>query len=241
MRLLLGSLFALVVAAVVGLGATWLALTRGTAFGALTIGAWTAWPKTGTPDIDPYARATIARSGELPIGSATASPSSRRDRRQRPAARRPLRRRLISGITPQARFWTLTLYDPRRRAGRQLGRPPGLHQPGDRAPRRRQLRDRRRRRARSPATGCRPAASSATCWCCGSTTPPVGVATTRGREAPMPAVDASGAAHDPLAALAARRRAARRHRASRDGPDPAAHRDAGRLFAAGADRARSIR
>ena len=39
-----------------------------------------------------------------------ASPSSRR--RTTPGAlRRPLRRR-SSGLTPQARFWTLTLYDP---------------------------------------------------------------------------------------------------------------------------------
>ena len=69
MRLLIGFLFSFAVAAVFGLGLTQFALTRGTAFGAITIGAWTAWPKTGTADIDPYARAAIARSGELPIGS----------------------------------------------------------------------------------------------------------------------------------------------------------------------------
>ena len=34
---------------------------------ALTIGSWTAWPKTGTVDADPYARAAIARIGRLPI------------------------------------------------------------------------------------------------------------------------------------------------------------------------------
>jgi hypothetical protein len=67
-RLLLGSVFALAVAALVGLGATWLALSRGTAFGPVTIGAWTAWPKSGTREVDPYARAAIARSGELPLG-----------------------------------------------------------------------------------------------------------------------------------------------------------------------------
>ena len=66
MRLLFGTLFALIVAAVVGLGATYLALSRGAAFGPLTIGAWTAWPKTGTADADPYARASIARAGRLP-------------------------------------------------------------------------------------------------------------------------------------------------------------------------------
>ena len=48
MRLLLGSLFALAVAALVGLGTTWVALTRGTAFGAVAVGAWTAFPKSGT-------------------------------------------------------------------------------------------------------------------------------------------------------------------------------------------------
>ena len=69
MRLLLGSLFAFAIAAAIGLGLTWTALTHGTAYGGVTIGAWTAWPKNGTPGIDPYARAIVARSGELPIGS----------------------------------------------------------------------------------------------------------------------------------------------------------------------------
>ena len=69
MRLFLGSCFTLLIAAVLGLGATWFTLTRGVAFSPLAIGAWTAWPKSGSVDIDPYARATIARSGELPTGS----------------------------------------------------------------------------------------------------------------------------------------------------------------------------
>ena len=43
--------------------------TRGTELGTLTIGAWTARPRTGTVDIDPYSRATITRNGELPIGT----------------------------------------------------------------------------------------------------------------------------------------------------------------------------
>ena len=117
MRLLLGSLFALAVAAVVGLGTTWLTLSRGTAFGAVTIGAWTAWPKTGTRDIDPYARATIARSGELPVGSGDGVAFLA----QADDSGRPLDGRcdvLVSGTTPQARFWTLTLYDPQ---GRLIG------------------------------------------------------------------------------------------------------------------------
>ena len=110
MRLLIGFLFAFAVAAAFGLGLTQFALTRGTAFGAITIGAWTAWPKTGTSDIDPYARAAIARSGELPIGSGdgVAFFASSDD------AGRPLDGRCmvtIAGTTPAARFWTITLYD----------------------------------------------------------------------------------------------------------------------------------
>src|SRR5215468_7516068 len=68
MRLLFGSCFTLLIAAALGLGATWFTLTRGVAFGALTIGAWKAWPKSGSADIDPYARAMVARTGELPTG-----------------------------------------------------------------------------------------------------------------------------------------------------------------------------
>jgi hypothetical protein len=110
MRLLIGLLFSFAVAAIFGLGLTQFALTRGTAFGAITIGAWTAWPKTGTADIDPYARAAIARSGELPIGSGdgVAFFASTDD------AGRPLDGRCtvtLAGTTPAARFWTITLYD----------------------------------------------------------------------------------------------------------------------------------
>jgi hypothetical protein len=113
-RLLLGALFAFTVAAAIGLGLTWLALTEGTAYGGVTIGSWTAWPKTGTPGIDPYARAIVARTGELPVGSGdgVAFYAFTDDRGS------PLDGRcdvVLDGITPQARFWTLTLYDPEGR------------------------------------------------------------------------------------------------------------------------------
>lgn len=110
MRLILSSLLVLVIATVVGLGATWTTVTRGTDFGTLTIGAWTARPRVGTTEINPYARASVARSGELPLGTgdgiafiATADDN-----------KRPLDGRCditVSGVTPPARFWTLTLHD----------------------------------------------------------------------------------------------------------------------------------
>lgn len=110
MRLLLGSLFALAVAAFVGLGATYLALTRGAAFGALTIGSWSAWPKTGTVDAEPYARATIARTGQLPIalGDGVSFTAQADDNGKLLDGRCDV---ALSGITPAARFWTLTLYN----------------------------------------------------------------------------------------------------------------------------------
>lgn len=109
MRLLIGTLFTLVIAAIVGLGATYLALSHDTSFGAMTIGRWTAYPKTGTTDIDPYARALLARTGRLPIalGDGVAF-IARTDDKGRPLDGRC--NVMLSGVTPAARFWTLTLY-----------------------------------------------------------------------------------------------------------------------------------
>ncbi|MGM4906593.1 DUF1214 domain-containing protein [Tardiphaga sp. 866_E4_N2_1] len=114
MRLIFLTLLALAIATAVGLGLTWTTATRGTDLGTLTIGAWTARPRTGTSEIDPYARASIARSGELPIGTGdgvtfTATADDKK---------KPLDGRcdiVVSGVTPAARFWTLSLYDTKGR------------------------------------------------------------------------------------------------------------------------------
>ena len=111
MRLLIGLLLAFAVAASVGLGTALFALQEGMPFGAFKVGAWTAWPRTGTPDIDPYARALVARSGELPMGAGdgVAFVATRDDDGAVLDGRCDV---VVSGITPQARFWTLTVYDP---------------------------------------------------------------------------------------------------------------------------------
>ncbi|MBV8696897.1 DUF1214 domain-containing protein [Bradyrhizobium sp.] len=110
MRLLFVTVLALSLATFVGIGTTWMTATKGTDLGTLTIGSWTARPKTGTADIDPYSRATIVRNGELPIGTGdgVAFTTASDDKK------RPLDGRcdvVLSGVTPPARFWTLTLYD----------------------------------------------------------------------------------------------------------------------------------
>jgi len=109
-RLLAGLFLSFAVAAVVGLGSTFFALTQGTAFGAFTIGAWTSWPRTGTVNIDPYARATAARSGALPVGSGdgVAFFASVDDSGRALDGRCDV---VVAGAAPQARFWTITLYD----------------------------------------------------------------------------------------------------------------------------------
>lgn len=110
MRLLTGTLFALAVATFVGLGMTYFALSRGAAFGALTIESWTAWPKSGTNDADPYARASIARTGRLPValGDGVSFTLRADDTGKALDGRCNV---AISGITPAARYWTLTLYN----------------------------------------------------------------------------------------------------------------------------------
>ncbi|HXH44953.1 MAG TPA: DUF1214 domain-containing protein [Bradyrhizobium sp.] len=110
MRLILITLTALLLATAVGLGATWMTTTRGTEIGALSIGPWTARPRTGTADVDPYSRATIVRNGELPIGTGdgVAFTATTDDRKKALDGRCDV---VVSGVTPPARFWTLTLYD----------------------------------------------------------------------------------------------------------------------------------
>ena len=117
MRLLVGSLLCFIIAAAVGVGSTWLAVSRGVTIEGLTVGAWTARPKFGTAEIDPYARAEIERRGELQLalGDGVAFVARTDD------ADRPLDGRCdvtVRGITPQARFFTLTLYDP---SGKLIG------------------------------------------------------------------------------------------------------------------------
>ena len=111
MGLLTGLLLSFIVAAGIGLGSTWYALTQNISFGALELGAWKGYPRNGTVSIDPYARAVIARNGELPVGSGdgvTFTAAADDDGR-------PLDGRcdvVVRGTTPPARYFTLTLYTP---------------------------------------------------------------------------------------------------------------------------------
>ena len=113
----------LAIGAAVGLGLTWLATADGYGPGAVRAGAWKAWPKAGTEAADPYARAALARAGELPLELADglAFIAMTDD------AGKPLDGRCdirLAGTVPQARFWTLTVTDP---DGRLIDNPADRH------------------------------------------------------------------------------------------------------------------
>ncbi len=99
------------VGAFLGLSVTYLAIERGAGFNAVAAGPWVAYPKTGTDTVDPYARAMLAHSGEMPLGASEGlSFVARAD--SAGAAFDPACDYRFSGATPPARYWTLTLLSP---------------------------------------------------------------------------------------------------------------------------------
>ena len=102
--------FTLLLATVLGLGVTWLAVTHSRGLDVVRSGAWEGWPRAGTAKADPYARAAFARSGELPLELADGLLflASTDDGGQPLDGRCETR---ITGILPQARLWTLTVMD----------------------------------------------------------------------------------------------------------------------------------
>jgi len=102
----------LILAAALGLGATYLAVQRGRGFGAVSVGAWTAWPMLGSSNADPYARAILSRTGEIPLGLAEGLMFTART----DDAGEPLLAAcsyVVAGAMPAGRAWTLTLANVR--------------------------------------------------------------------------------------------------------------------------------
>ena len=126
MRLLIDIAVAVAIATIIGFSTAWIAIEHGRIFGAVTIGAWTAWPSAGGADADPYAVAMLARTGEIPLGAGegltfTATTDDEGE---------PLSGDcdyLVSGQTPPARLWTLTVYDANGRRIRNAARRTSFH------------------------------------------------------------------------------------------------------------------
>jgi len=119
LRFLFNLVLMLVVALAVGFGLSWYALNDGRLFGAVQIGPWTAWPRSGLPNPDPYTRAYLARSGALQLGQGEGMQFVATSDSDGNALNRACRYR-IDGNTPTATFWTLV---PVAADGANIARP----------------------------------------------------------------------------------------------------------------------
>jgi hypothetical protein len=104
---------------VIGLLATVLSLNAGYGFNSLRAGPWKAWPYIGGADIDPYARAVIARSGEAPLGRDQGLAFIARTDSDGAPLGADCEYRIVDPL-PTARFWTIALASP---DGRLLANP----------------------------------------------------------------------------------------------------------------------
>lgn len=97
---------AMIAGLLIGFAMTAVSLGSGHGLNALRVGPWTAWPRNGTNEIDPYARAIMARSGETPLGrdQGLAFFAHTDSRGARLDGRCEYR---VFGPSPSARFWTL--------------------------------------------------------------------------------------------------------------------------------------
>jgi len=110
MRAEAGFLYALTLGALGGLALTWYVASDRFDLGSLQIGPWTAWPMANTLDANRYARARIAKSGDLPLASGEGIVFlALADSAGAPLDGRCRYR--IAPILPPARWWTLTPYD----------------------------------------------------------------------------------------------------------------------------------
>jgi hypothetical protein len=104
----------LVIGSALGLAATRWAATNQQGFRAEQAGAWMAWPKAGTSQAEPYARAFQARTGYVPLaGGDGVALFARTDDEGRPLEGRCSYR--VGGVVPIARFWTLEAFSPEGR------------------------------------------------------------------------------------------------------------------------------
>ena len=101
-----------------GLWTAWLAVRSAAPIDAIALGAWQAWPNAGTDAADPYSRARLSRTGEVPLGLGEGLPLlAVTDDTGAPLTSACDYR--IAGQTPPARLWTLAIEDPEGRVVRE--------------------------------------------------------------------------------------------------------------------------
>lgn len=111
MRQILYPIILVITALGVGFGLSYFSLEDGRELTATQYGVWSGWPDLGTAQIDPYARAHLARQGMLPLGKGEGVQFFA----QKDGAGEPLNGQcqyVLSGNMPNHALWTLQVRDP---------------------------------------------------------------------------------------------------------------------------------
>lgn len=105
----LSILFLIVIlGALLGISSAYVLIEREEPLDSISVGAWKAYPNAGTPEADPYSVAIYTRGGYIPLASGEGlALTARFDSLGR--ALDPTCSYRISGRTPTARLWTLTV------------------------------------------------------------------------------------------------------------------------------------
>ncbi len=107
----LGFFLAISIAISTGFGLTWIAVERNFGFGRISNNGWVSWPKAGTTDADPYTKAVVSRTGQIPLTVAEGISLQRSvDEKGTLLSGRCIY--TIYGNLPPARLWTLAAYSP---------------------------------------------------------------------------------------------------------------------------------
>jgi hypothetical protein len=95
-------------AASLGLWSAWFTVRSPAPVDTIVLGAWQAWPNAGTADADPYSRARLARTGEIPLGSGEGLVLLALNDDSGAPLTTACDYRIV-GQTPPARLWTVAL------------------------------------------------------------------------------------------------------------------------------------
>ena len=98
------------IASVLGIGSAYFMIEREQPLNAVTIGSWRAYPKAGTAEADPYSVAIYTRGAVVPLASGEGLALVAREDNSGHLLD-PTCVYRISGQTPAARLWTLTVTD----------------------------------------------------------------------------------------------------------------------------------
>lgn len=91
-----------------GFGSAYFMVEDGRQLSAHKYGSWYGWPNSGTADVDPYLKASLARSGNLQMGRAEGVVfSASTDDDDNPLS--AVCSYQIAGTTPNASVWTLRI------------------------------------------------------------------------------------------------------------------------------------